>query len=115
MQEVVAHDATELAAAFLQTGITVGVAAVCVFLYARYRRPYFAIWALAWILYAIRLGAIISLPSPFVRLNHKLSCQAGSVVDCVKCIVRLIFGMRVLDRSVVVIVLCDLTPYFVEK
>ncbi len=60
IQEVAPHDATELAAAFLQTGITVGVAAVCVFLYARYRRPYFAIWALAWILYAVRLGAIIS-------------------------------------------------------
>lgn len=54
------HDATELAAAFLQTAITVGVAAVCVFLYVRYRRQYFAIWAMAWILYALRLGAIIS-------------------------------------------------------
>jgi len=60
MQEVAPHDATELAAAFLQTGITIGVAAVCVFLYVRYRRQYFAIWALAWILYAVRLGAIIS-------------------------------------------------------
>ncbi len=60
MQVVPPYDATELAAAFLQTGITVGVAAVCVFLYARYRRQYFAIWAMAWILYAVRLGAIIS-------------------------------------------------------
>jgi signal transduction histidine kinase len=54
------HDATELAAAFLQTGITVGVAAVCLFLYGRYRRPHFAIWALAWGLYTARLGSIIS-------------------------------------------------------
>jgi len=60
MQDLVTHDATELAAAFLQTGITIGVAAVCVFLYARYRRQYFAIWALAWIIYTVRLGAIIS-------------------------------------------------------
>ncbi|MFQ5529197.1 MAG: sensor histidine kinase [Gemmatimonadota bacterium] len=60
MQVTPPHDATELAAAFLQTGITVGVAVVCVFLYARYRRPYFAIWALAWTIYAVRLGAIIS-------------------------------------------------------
>lgn len=50
---------SELAAAFLQAGVTVGVALVCLYLFARYRRTYFAVWALAWGLYALRLAAII--------------------------------------------------------
>ncbi|MGH7675380.1 MAG: GAF domain-containing sensor histidine kinase [Gemmatimonadales bacterium] len=50
----------ELAAAFLQTAITVGLSAVCAYLFHRYRKPYFAWLALAWGLYALRLGAIIS-------------------------------------------------------
>jgi signal transduction histidine kinase len=54
------HDATELAAAFLQAGITIGLVTVCLYLYARYHKAYFAAWALAWFLYALRLGAIIS-------------------------------------------------------
>ena len=53
------HDATELAAAFLQAGITAGVALVCGYVYVRYRRAYFGVWALAWTLYAIRLVSII--------------------------------------------------------
>lgn len=62
MQEfqVPAHDTTELAAAFLQAGITVGLVTVCLFLYLRYRKAYFALWGIAWALYALRLGAIIS-------------------------------------------------------
>ncbi len=52
--------ASELAAAFLQTTVTVALALVCGFLYARHRKPYFAYWALAWLLYALRLGAIIT-------------------------------------------------------
>ncbi len=51
---------SELAAAFLQTGVTVALVLVCGFLYRRYRKPYFAYWALAWTLYALRLGAIIT-------------------------------------------------------
>lgn len=51
---------TELAAAFLQAGVMVGIALVCVYLFARYRRTYFVVWGLAWTLYAVRLGAIIS-------------------------------------------------------
>ena len=54
------HDATELAAAFLQAGITIGLVTVCLYLYARYHKAYFALWALAWFMYALRLGAIIS-------------------------------------------------------
>lgn len=62
MQELAfsVQDTTELAAAFLQTAITVGLALVCAYLYARYRRPWFALWALAWFLYSLRLAAIIS-------------------------------------------------------
>jgi len=61
MQEVAAaaRGPTELAAAFLQAGVMVGVALVCLYLYARYGRSYFAVWGLAWSLYALRLGAII--------------------------------------------------------
>jgi signal transduction histidine kinase len=54
------HDATELAAAFLQAGITFGLVTVCLYLYARYHKAYFALWALAWFIYVLRLGAIIS-------------------------------------------------------
>jgi signal transduction histidine kinase len=50
---------SELAAAFLQTAITLGLVVVCAFLYQRYRKPYFGWLALAWALYAVRLGAIL--------------------------------------------------------
>jgi signal transduction histidine kinase len=51
--------ASELAAAFLLASVTLGLAALCAFLYQRYRKPYFGYWALAWSLFALRLGAII--------------------------------------------------------
>ncbi len=51
---------SELAAAFLLFGVTLGLAGLCAFLYRRYRKPYFAYWALAWCLFALRLTAIIS-------------------------------------------------------
>jgi len=50
----------ELAAAFLQAGVTLGLAGLFAFLYRRYRKPYFGWFALAWLLYVLRLGAIIS-------------------------------------------------------
>jgi signal transduction histidine kinase len=52
--------ASELAAAFFQAAITLGLALVCGWLYRRYRKPYFGWWALAWLIYVARLGAIIS-------------------------------------------------------
>ncbi len=55
-----AHDTTELAAAFLQAAITIGLVVVCLYLYARYHKAYFALWALSWQLYVLRLAAIIS-------------------------------------------------------
>jgi len=69
MQEVVvsAREPSELAAAYLQAGVTVGVALVCLYLYLRYRRTYFAVWSLAWSLYALRLGAIIC----FLLTSHR--------------------------------------------
>ena len=50
----------ELAAAFLQAVVTLGLAGLFAFLYRRYRKPYFGWFAVAWLLYVVRLGAIIS-------------------------------------------------------
>ena len=51
---------SELHAAFLQAIITLALAALCVFMYQRYRKPYFAWWAGAWGLYVVRVAAIVS-------------------------------------------------------
>ncbi|HEU5305357.1 MAG TPA: GAF domain-containing sensor histidine kinase [Gemmatimonadales bacterium] len=50
----------ELDAALLQAAITAALAVLCGFLYSRYRKPYFAWWAVAWGLYFLRVGAITS-------------------------------------------------------
>ncbi len=50
----------ELNPAYLQAIVTLGLVVVCVFLYRRYHKLYFGWWAAAWILYGLRLGAIIS-------------------------------------------------------
>ena len=50
--------ATELAAAYLQLAITFGLIGLCWVLHRRYRKRYFGIWAIAWIVYAFRLLAI---------------------------------------------------------
>ncbi len=50
----------ELDAALLQAAITGALGLLCAFLFARYRKPYFAWWALAWGLYLLRVGAITS-------------------------------------------------------
>jgi signal transduction histidine kinase len=52
--------AIELDAALLQAAITAALAALCAFLYGRYRKAYFAWWAAAWGLYLLRIGAITS-------------------------------------------------------
>ncbi len=52
--------ALELDAAILQAAITGGLAALCAFLYQRFRKPYFAWLAAAWGLFVLRLGAIVS-------------------------------------------------------
>ena len=50
----------ELDAALLQAAITAALAVLCAFLFSRYRKPYFAWWAVAWGLYFLRVGAITS-------------------------------------------------------
>lgn len=50
----------ELHAAVLQGVVTLGTAAVCWFLYARYKRDYFLWWAIGWTLYVLRVGAIVA-------------------------------------------------------
>ncbi len=50
---------TELAAAYLQAVVTLGLVVLCALLYRRYPKPYFGVWALAWAMYGTRLGAII--------------------------------------------------------
>lgn len=57
---VPAEALSELAAMILQAVVTLGLALLCLVLYRRYGKRYFAYWALAWSLYALRLGAIIS-------------------------------------------------------
>ncbi len=52
--------AVELHAALLQAAITAGLALLCGFLFSRYRKPYFAWWAVAWGLYFLRVLAITS-------------------------------------------------------
>lgn len=50
----------ELAAAYLQLSVTLGLAVLCAVLHRRYRKPYFGLWAIAWGIYALRLGAIVT-------------------------------------------------------
>ena len=58
LQGTLSIDPIELDAALLQATITAALAALCGFLFFRYRKPYFAWWAVAWGLYLLRLGAI---------------------------------------------------------
>ncbi len=58
--QIPAQTSAEFAAAFLQGAITLALALVCLRLYHVYRKRYFLVWALAWGLYSLRLGAIIS-------------------------------------------------------
>jgi signal transduction histidine kinase len=52
--------ASEFAATLLQGAITSGLAALCLQLYRRYRRPWFAWFAAAWGVYVLRLACISS-------------------------------------------------------
>ena len=49
---------SELNAALLQAIITLGIAALCAFLFVQFRKRYFLWWAIAWGLYVLRIGAI---------------------------------------------------------
>lgn len=50
---------SELDAALLQATITLGLAALCVVLYKQYHKRYLIWWAAAWLLYVLRIGAIV--------------------------------------------------------
>jgi signal transduction histidine kinase len=50
----------ELAAAYLQLAVTLGLLVLCAVLHRRYRKEYFGLWAVAWGVYALRLGAILT-------------------------------------------------------
>ncbi|MDX1647400.1 MAG: sensor histidine kinase [Longimicrobiales bacterium] len=59
---------SELAAAYLQLVVTVGLLGLCLILHRRYRRRYFALWAIAWGVYALRMVAIITFLSTGARV-----------------------------------------------
>jgi signal transduction histidine kinase len=50
----------ELAAAYLQLAVTLGLVVLCLILNRRFQRRYFGLWSVAWALYALRLLAIIT-------------------------------------------------------
>lgn len=52
--------ASELDAIILQMAITFGVAMLCIWLFARYRKPVYGMWAATWALYVMRLVAIFA-------------------------------------------------------
>jgi signal transduction histidine kinase len=58
---------SELEAALLQAVITLGVAVVCIYLFRQYRKPYFLWWSAAWLLYVLRIGAIIAFLTTAAR------------------------------------------------
>jgi hypothetical protein len=51
---------TEIAAAVFQAVVALGLTGLFLFLFVRHRRLHFFWWAVAWALYALRTGAIIS-------------------------------------------------------
>lgn len=57
---VPAESQTELAAAYLQLAVTLGLVILCAVLHRRYHKAYFGLWAIAWGIYALRLGAIVT-------------------------------------------------------
>lgn len=60
--------ASELAAAYLQLVVTLGLMLLCVVLQRRYRRQYFGLWAVAWAVYSLRLLAMITFLSTGARV-----------------------------------------------
>ena len=66
----------ELHAAALQAAVTIGTAAVCWFLYARYRRDYFLWWSIGWTLYVLRVGAIVA----FLATGHNALLFAHQIL-----------------------------------
>lgn len=51
---------SELAAAYMQLAVSLGLVALCGVLNRRYRRSYFGLWSFTWALYSLRIIAIIT-------------------------------------------------------
>jgi signal transduction histidine kinase len=49
----------ESAAGLLQALITIGLVALCAYLYRQFRKPYLAWWTVAWGIYVLRIAAIL--------------------------------------------------------
>jgi signal transduction histidine kinase len=60
LQPSLPASSTELDAAILQTALTLGLAAYAAFLYRRYRKPHFFWFGVTWLLYVMRLAAIMA-------------------------------------------------------
>jgi signal transduction histidine kinase len=74
---------TETAAGVLQALITAGLAALCAYLYRQYRKPYLAWWAVAWGIYVLRVGAILSFlatESPVWLYWHQVTTGWTAIV-----------------------------------
>ncbi len=88
MQGPIPATATEeLHAALLQAVLTAAVALLCAFLYQRYHKAYFAWWAGAWMLYVVRIGAIIELP-PDRELDLALLASGNHRLDRARLVIR---------------------------
>ncbi len=55
--------AAEFAPAYLQIAVTLGLIVLSTLLWRRYRKDYFGLWAVAWMIYALRGAAIITFLS----------------------------------------------------
>jgi signal transduction histidine kinase len=60
MDLTVPASAAELSAAVFQAVITGGLTVLCLVLYRRYGKIYLGVWALAWGVYTVRMGAILT-------------------------------------------------------
>src|SRR5690348_8143001 len=74
---------TELHPALLQGLVTLGTAALCWYLFARYRRDYVLWWSVAWTLYVLRIGAIVEFlnsSAPAWLFAHQVLTGLNAVV-----------------------------------
>ncbi|MFQ5550658.1 MAG: GAF domain-containing sensor histidine kinase [Gemmatimonadales bacterium] len=51
---------SELAAPLLQAAVNIALALVTLHLYRRHRKRYFLLWSVAWLLYTLRIGVIVT-------------------------------------------------------
>jgi hypothetical protein len=71
-----------LAAAYLQIVVTLGLVLLCGVLHRRYQKRYFGLWAVAWAVYGLRLGAIVTFlhtGAPAWLFWHQVTTGSGGV------------------------------------